>query len=188
MRRTLLALTWLALAVPLSAQTPPQPGERVRVTRAEGRRLVGTVETWTDSTLSLVVDRRGTTHWVDRSSIVGIERSVGTRRNVPKYTAIFAGGGALLGGLGGMGAPLCTPRGGWFDCFMEPTTREEAIRMGVGVGLYVGAFTGLLIGLLKPDQIWADADAPNGEGPRLTVRPSVGSAVGLVGSVRLGGG
>lgn len=171
---------------PMSAQPVPGPGERVRILQSDDVRLTGLVGDWTEDSFELVLDSGGGTRTITAASIVELERSLGQRRNVGKYLGISAAAGAVIGGVAGAVMPLCVDRGGWFDCFLEPTQRRDAVALGIFGGAIAGMVPGLVIGLVKRDEAWEVTPIPGPDQARVILRPVLGQQLGFVGSWTIG--
>ena len=91
----LMAVGWIFLIPPASARGQ-QVGERVRVTRAEGPALIGQVISLQEEGFHLYFGDRGVSLRVGYSDVLGVERSLGTRRHWGQGLAIGAGIGAIL--------------------------------------------------------------------------------------------
>lgn len=151
----LLALTLLSLPV-LSQDTVPSPGQRIRLTTAEGTRFDGAFTSWSQDSVRLVhadgpmsLARAGIVRWQ--------EPVPGSRRS--RWQPGLAWG-ALLGTLGGTALGLAAAGtdtcegGGW--CLMADLGRGAYAIAGASMGLIVGATSGTVIGLLLHTEDWYD--------------------------------
>jgi len=180
------ALLWIAPAA-LSAQGPLRPGDRVRVTQADGSEVTGTVQYVRDGDIRLL-----TVSQADRllpsEGIRSVERSLGRERNFVENFVLSVVGGAAVGGL--LGAVTWTPCNdtGFMACFLHPSSRSEAFGFGMIVGGTLGVPIGLVLGLADRDDIWEPVTVPGPDGLALQMAPVVGvDRVGFTASIPLRG-
>jgi hypothetical protein len=97
---------------------------------------------------AIMVPARSDEEWQDR----GNGRDHG--RGALKGLWIGALSGAGLGLLVGSLVDVCDPTEevGWFRCFMQPTSRGDAIGYGILAGTLLGGFSGLVIGAIAGTQ------------------------------------
>jgi hypothetical protein len=147
---TCLAAVLLCLtAAPLFAQDqrPAEVGSRVKVTLLSPKStvrgtLVGRVGDSIEVQAASPGDAAPTR--IPLQNVRRLEVSVGQLHPVGRRMLLGAGIGGLTGALLGAVAPVCKPAGGWFDCFLAPTTRSESVAFYT---VFIGA-SGLLTGVV----------------------------------------
>jgi hypothetical protein len=185
--KKLLRVTALAMAIGLStpvsgvAQGGPAVGERVRVHRADGRVVIGTVERVSseevvvgDSALSV-------------DGIESIERSLGERRRFARNLAITTGVAAGAGGL--ISAISWSPcrETGFLACLLHPESRSDAFAWGFVGGGILGLPLGIIIGLAEKDERWEPIARPAVGRVSLGLVTGGGRGVGVRASIPFGG-
>jgi hypothetical protein len=196
----LTSLLHASCAKGLEAQvaTGVQPGDRIRVTLAEGmpfrdpgmgavegaggaedRVLVGTLASTHDDLLVLTRAGDSGTWDIPFSSLEKLELNTGQNRTFGRTIPISMG---VLGAAGGI--LLAATVDPCSDCFLQigPSSRPEAFVLGAAIGAIVGIPIGGLWGLQKKD-VWEEVAVGGALGrpsPFLSVRSGGGLFVGAV--------
>ena len=186
MTRTIVCLMTLifVLALDGSAQAVPSPGDRIRIIQVDGPVLTGTLVTFAEETIQLYLDSESPTVEVPVEGIEALETSLGQRTRYGKYIPVSMLGGALVGAAYGAitGDPSST---GFLSGFDQPEFRA-AVGFVYG-GLLIGLPVGLILGSVFSEERWNPVSLPAPVASGLSIRPVIGSGVGFVGSLRVGG-
>jgi hypothetical protein len=182
-RATLPVVVGLACLMPgagvAQEPVPVAVGTRVRLTFASSnQRVRGTVLSLDGDSIGVQAASPGT-GTASRFALQGVKRmevSVGRHHPVGKSILLGTGIGAATGVLIGLVVPLCEPSGGWFDCFLEPTTRSEAVETGAVLSGFGGLVIGAIVGAIGHEK-WAPGTLP-GWRPIIAARRS-GFALGI---------
>ena len=155
-----------------SAQASASLGDLMRVKQVDGTVLTGELATLSAETIQLAVDSGRVEIPVERIKV--LETSRGQQRRFGKYIAMAVVGGAIVGAVyGGINLWPC-------ESLCIPLSRSSIIFAGAITGLPVG----VMLGFVFTEERWNPVPIP---GPRLTIRPVIGSRVGFAGSIRFGG-
>ncbi len=186
MTRTIVFLMTLMFVLPSdgSTQAVPSPGDRIRIRQVDGPVLTGTLATASAETIQLSLDSEGPTVEVPLQGIEALEISLGRQRRSGKYIGLTVAATSLVGATIGLIAyedpEPC------FLCF-GPETRWEYMGLGFASGVLIGLPLGALIGSVVREERWSPVSLPAPAASRLSIRPVIGSPVGVAGSIRVGG-
>ena len=177
----------LAGSAESAAQAPADSGARVRISYANGPRLIGTLHAMTADSVRIVPEIGNAVLSFARRDITTLEVSTARRRRFWRHLAI------AVGVAGGTGATIAAAT--WepcvstefLGCMLYPESRGEAFTMGLLVGVGLGAPVGVLIGALVKVDDWAPVSQGPGGKRRTSLRPTAGSRPGLAVSVAFGG-
>ena len=166
-----------------SAQAAPSPGDRIRVKQMDGTVLTGTLTMLSPETIQLSVGSDDRMAEVPVAQIEVLETSLGRRATYGKYVPLSMLGGAFVGAAYGAitGDSSST---GFLSSFDQPEFRAA---VGFVTGALIGLPVGLVLGSAFSEERWNRVALSAPTAPRLTVRPVIGSRVGFVGSLRVGG-
>lgn len=187
MKPLLLALLAAVALMPADArtQTSPQNDVRVRIARANGPRLVGTLRAHSVDSLT-ITDPAGGLLAIPRRDITGMETSLGRHRSFLRNFSIGVGATAAAGGLlGALTWSECTETG-FLACMMHPDSRMGAFGLGALVGGALGVPIGLIAGAAVKTERWAPMAVPGAAPERVSVRPLLGPRPGVVVSIAFG--
>ena len=168
-----------------SSQAVLSSGDRIRIRQLDGTSLTGTLATRSAEIIQLSVGAAGPMVEVPVEGIEALEISLGRQRRFGKYFGLTVAAtsivGATIGFLAYQDSEPCS-----FLCF-GPDTRTEYIAVGFAGGVLVGLPLGAIIGSTVREEQWNQVALPALAESRLSIRPAIGSRVGLVASVRVGG-
>ena len=187
MPRMMVFLITLMFVLPShgSAQAGPSPGDRIRVKQVDGTTLTGTFSTRSAGAIQLSVGAAGPMVEVPVEGIAVLETSLGRQRRFGKYFGLTLAATSIVGATIGFivyeDSGPCS-----FLCF-GPDTRTEYIALGFAYGALVGLPLGAIIGYAVREERWNRVALAGLAESRLSIRPVIGSRVGLVASVRVGG-
>ena len=186
---TVVVLTGLAFQFPAAgaAQTAPIPGDRIRITQADGTVVAGTLATWSANAVRLSPDRLGGTVDIPAETIDVFETSLSRETNFAKHFANTVGFVAAAGGVIGAATwSPCEPTT-LFGCVGASNSRGQAFLVGAGVlGIALGVPIGVLRGFGVKDERWRPVALPPRTEPGLAIRPLIGNGVGLAASMPVG--
>ena len=165
-----------------SAQAAPSPGDRIRIKQMDGTVLTGTLTMLSPETIQLSVGSDDRMAEVPVAQIEVLETSLGRRATYGKYVPLSMLGGAFVGAA--YGAITGDPSSTGFSSFDQPGFRAFA---GFVYGAIIGLPLGVIIGSLVTEERWNPVALPAPAASGLTIRPVIGSGVGLAGSFRVGG-
>jgi len=185
MTKTVVFLMTLMFVLPSdgSAQAVPSPGDRIRIKQVDGPVLTGRLARFSAETIHLFPDSGGPWVEVPIEGIEALETSLGRRTRYRKYIPLSMLGGAFVGAAYGAitGDSSST---GFLSSFDQPEFRAA---VGFVTGALIGLPVGLVLGSAFSEERWNRVALSAPTAPRLTVRPVIGSRVGFVGSLRVGG-
>ena len=163
-----------------SAQSVPSPGERIRIKQVDGTVLTGRLTRLSPETIQLFVRSDYGTREVSVENIEVLETSLG-RSSSSKNVAITMVVGAVVGAaIGDLAWEPCTS---FCVSLFQTETRSDAVYAGLGFGFLVGFPVGFLI----RSERWNPVSLPAPVASDLSIRPVIGSRLGLAGSLRVGG-
>lgn len=170
----------LAIPAPLAAQSLPETGERIRVTRADGGVVEGELRgVWPDS-LRLLDSPRGPEFSIPRSEIESVQTSLGRHRRFAQN--FFATVAIAAFGTGLASAVTHEPCEGW--CILSPDSRGQAFTWGFVGGAVLGVPIGAILGLAITHERWTTLEVHSPEVGQLSVLPVVGPRPGIALSFR----
>ncbi len=187
MTRTIVFLMTLMVVLPSdgSPQAVPSPGDRIRIKQVDGPVLTGRLARFSAETIQLSLDSGGPTVEVPVEGIEALETSLGRRTRYGIYIPLSMLGGALVGAAyGAITADPRERRPGFRSDFDQPGFRAA---VGFIRGGLIGLPVGLILGSVFSEERWNPVALPTPAESGLTIRPVIGSGVGFVGSIRVGG-
>lgn len=168
----LMALLWST-----AAQAAAQDlGARIRVTTTDGRRIVGTVTQLSEEVVELA---QSPTHRsaIARDQVRSIEHSLRQERRFGRHFAITVGAAAGVGAVGwALAWSPCTETG-FMACFMSPSNRGEAFRMGAVAGGLLGVPVGIIVGATLRSDVWSPISPTSAA--RVTLLPTMDGGASL---------
>lgn len=179
-RALVSALLAALFATVVAAQSPPRPGDRVRV-QLSGLRLTGTLVESTDRTLRIASEDGGE-HLLPWADVAEASRSTG-KRSGRRAFFLGLGASALVGGT--VWAATWDQCDG---CWYHPASRADAFEWGFLGGAVLGLGVGAVAAGIASRERWEPLAIPGTAGTALTVRPLVGPGFGLEASLAFGGG
>ena len=188
MTKTIVFLMTLMFVLPSDGPAQaPSPGDRIRIRQMDGTLLTGTLSTRSVETIQLSVGAAGPMVEVPVEGIEILETSLGQQHNYRKYFSLTVAVTSIVGATIGFIA-YEEPEPCSFLCFdFGPETRSQYTLVGLGIGALVGLPLGAIIGSLVTEERWNPVALPAPAVSGLTIRPVIGSGVGLAGSFRVGG-
>lgn len=168
MARAMVVLVTLMLLFPSrgSAQAAPSLGDRVRVRRADGTVLTGTLATRSTGMLQLSTETVGGRIEIPVSAIEALETSLGRSPRFEKYYGITVAVSTVVGGIVGL------TRG-------NQCTNCGDLAGGLLLGYLVGIPLGGLVGSQVTEERWSRAPSSGSAQLGPEIRPATGSALGL---------
>ena len=185
--RVVLVVVSVLLPVAGAAQLVPAEGQRVRVSRTDGKVVSGTVSFASSEEVRLIAGRAGEELLIPQAEIRLMEESLGRQRNFAKnfgITLISASFG--LAAVSAIAYEPCTETG-FLACFLEPTSRGEAALFGLIAGGALGLSAGLIVGFAAKSEKWTLLSVSGPGESALRITPVVGRRLGVSGSLSLGG-
>jgi hypothetical protein len=162
---TLLTLAVLA-ATPVAAQDLPV-GSRIRITKAGGPAIIGTLESEDANHLTFTPQYERHPTLVSRSALTRVEVSRGWRRRTRQGAYAGFGVGLLAGTVAGVSFYYAG------DGF---TSAVQGAAACGGLGAGTGALVGAGLGALSKRDVWEDVPL---DGPKVSVTASPGGGLGL---------
>ena len=185
MKTWMLFLLGLVAFLPAATvgQASPDAGARVRVHDSTGEIVTGVLEFVSPEELQLRSDR-GPRYRIPRSEVERLETSLGDHRRFGRNFAIAVGISSFaVGTVSAVSWSPCTQTG-FMACFLHPTSRGEALSMGLIGGALLGVPIGVIAGLAGKHERWEPlAFGGHGGSPAISLQPMVGSGVGLAASI-----
>ena len=160
-------MAWTAMSFP-TALFGQSVGDRVRVV-VEGDKMLGTVESMSQSSFDLKLAGDGSLRSVMYRDVERLERSAGTLTYKKRGFLIGAIPGGVLGGLVGWGASSFCP-----GLCETPSVGEQLTGMAVGSILFgvPTGLAGLVIGALVKGEKWDTIPTPS-MSERLRISPVI---------------
>ena len=165
-----------------SAQALPGPGDRIRIRQVDGTVLTGTLDTWSEETIQLSVESAARRMEVPVSAIEALEISLGRQRRFGKYYALTLAATSMLGGI--VGLTRASPSS-FSSSRSAGYYRGRSGGGGLLVGYLVGIPLGVFIGSRVTEERWSPVAISGSAQAGPTIRPVIGSEVGLVSGQRI---
>ncbi len=166
-----------------AAQSIPAQGERVRIGQSDGTVVVGSFEGGSTEAVRLRASPTGEERLIPLDAIARMDRSLGRERRFGKYFAVgVASTSAAVGVVSGMSWSPCTSTGP-FSCMLHPNSRGDALVLGLVGGAVIGIPVGIITGLAVREERWSPLPLPGSGGATWSIRPVLGSQVGVSASL-----
>ena len=189
MRRPMSLFIGLTLATSThgGAQVVPDSGQRVRVHYGAGKVVIGVLDSISAGSLYVRESAASRSHVIPRAELRLIERSLGRHRNFwSNFATTFAISAVAVGALSAITFKPC--EGSLGACFYAPESEGDAFIWGLAGGAILGLPLGLIIGASFTSERWAPRTLPATSGTTLRLSPVFGSRIGIIGTLRFGGG
>ena len=187
--KALMKLT-IALLILLPAGIPAQEvslvGQRVRLHPRGGSVITGQVTSATAGEIRLLVEGSDSEVEFHRSSITGLEKSLGEHRKFAKVLFMSVGAtAALTGAVSAISWKPCRDTG-FMACLLHPESRGAAFSWGAVGGAVIGLPIGIVLGLTMKSEKWASVKPDAFQDMSISILPILGNRPGVGASLSLG--